>query len=81
MSELTVVTATTKGGFNFRRSDGKLFFLAYHDDGSATLYAGDDRENPPSTGIVGFDLNVADKRGSAEQWVLAYPDQPQKQKS
>jgi hypothetical protein len=76
MSDLTVETASTNGGFYFHRSDGKRFFLVYKDDGSAVLYAGDDRENPPQTGIVSLDLNVSDKLGVARKWVLAYPEHP-----
>jgi hypothetical protein len=76
MSDLTVETATTSGGFNFCRSDGKQFFSVYKDDGSAVLYAGDDRENPPQTNIVGLDSNLSDKLGVARKWVLAYPEHP-----
>jgi len=52
VSNLSVKTATTKGGFNFCRSDGERFFLVYNDDGSAVLYAGADRNTPPQTCIV-----------------------------
>jgi hypothetical protein len=75
MRDLTV-TSSTDGGFSFRRSDGKRFFLVYKDDGSAVLSAGDDRENPPQAGIVSLDLNVSDKLGVARRWVLAYPEHP-----
>jgi hypothetical protein len=76
MSNLTVETASTEGGFNFLRSDRKRFFLVYKDDGSAVLYAGADRNTPPQTGIVSMDVMVSDKLNEAQRWVLAYPNRP-----
>jgi hypothetical protein len=76
VNDFTVETATTSGGFNFRRSDGKQFFLVYKDDGDAVLYSGADRDNPPQIGIVSFDVSVTDKSESARVWVLAYPNRP-----
>jgi hypothetical protein len=76
MSNLSVQTATTKGGYNFRRSDGERFFLVYNDDGSAVLYAGADPDTPPQTGIIGLGADVGDKLGEAQRWVLAYPNRP-----
>jgi hypothetical protein len=76
MHDLTVETATTAGGFNLRRSDGKRFFLVYKDDGAAVLYSGANRDNPPEIGIVSFDQSVTDKLKRASEWVLAYPNHP-----
>ena len=76
MTNLTLAFMETEGGFNFRRSDGERFFLIYHDDGSADLYLGVDRNTPPQTGIVNLDRNLPDKLARAEQWILAYPNRP-----
>ncbi len=76
MSNLTVKTASTAGGFNFERSDGERFFSVYREDGSAVLYAGKDRDNPPQTCIVSLDSNITDKLSISRKWILAYPEHP-----
>lgn len=76
MSNLTIETANTEGGFNFRRSDGKRFFMVYNDDGSAALYAGADSDTPPQTCIVSFDARMSDKLNEAQRCVLAHPNRP-----
>ena len=76
MSNLTVETVRTQGGFNFRRSDGKLFFMVYNDDGSAVIYAGGDRNTPPQTGFATFEASVSDKLTEAQRWVIAHPNRP-----
>ncbi len=76
MAKLTVAFSETRGGFNFRRSDGEGFFIIFHDDGSADLYAGANRNTPPQTAIVHLDASVQDKGTAAEKWILAYPTRP-----
>jgi hypothetical protein len=76
MGQLTVETATTKGGFNFLRSDGQRFFMVFHDDGSASLYAGADRDTPPQYSIINLAANVQKKLDVAKKCIVAYPDHP-----
>ena len=76
MSQLTVTHASTNDGFNFLRSDGKRFFMVFHEDGHASLYAGKDKDSPPQVGIVDFDISITDKLERARQFILAYPDRP-----
>jgi hypothetical protein len=77
MSNLTVETqSTADGGLSFRRSDGKRFFMIPQGDGSASLYAGIDKDTPPQEDITGFGQDVPDKPEAAKKWVLSYPNSP-----
>jgi hypothetical protein len=61
LGDLTVVSTTTEGGYDFLRSDGMKFFSVYAENGSMALYGGADRDTPPQVCVVSFDANVSDK--------------------
>jgi hypothetical protein len=74
---LTVEVADIPEGYEFRRSDGKMFCLIGNgESGNATLFRGTYATARPSSEIVGLTYTIADKIGVARTWILAYPDDP-----
>jgi hypothetical protein len=72
MTDLTMAdTEAFPGGYIFRRSDGRLFFMRLNQDGSAAVFAGMPNRRPQE-GITDLAVNVVDKVVKAKSLILTY---------
>lgn len=73
MTQFAIETTKIKGGYSFRRSDGKQFFMiSVGNDGNVALYEGSSPEQPPAQPIVELDYTVSDKLAAARARLLDY---------
>jgi len=72
ITDLTITdTEAFPGGYTFRRSDGRPFFIRLNQDGSASVFAGMP-DRPPQEGISDLAVNVVDKIAKAKSLILTY---------
>ena len=70
-SEATVTRQDVGGGRSiFTRSDGHVFHLVWHENGSASLFHDD--AAPPDK--IEFHVGISDKLAAAKARILEYPD-------
>jgi len=71
MTDFTIHTTKIPGGYSFRRSDGRQFFMInVGSEGNTALYVGDSPDMPPAEAIVEFDYTVSDKLAAARSRIL-----------
>jgi hypothetical protein len=72
MTDLTITdTVAFPGGYGFRRSDGRPFFMRLNKDGSASVFSGLP-DGPPQEGISDLAVNVVDKVAKAKSLIVTY---------